>query len=50
MVQSMSDADNPYDNAHMESLFRRFKAELMEGGPFNDAEHSQTETFDYIEM
>jgi len=50
MVQSMSDADNPYDNAHMESFFSRFKAELMEGGAFQDAEDSQTEIFDYIEM
>ncbi|MCW3118869.1 MAG: Integrase catalytic region [Chitinophagaceae bacterium] len=33
MLQSMSDADNPYDNAHMESFFSRFKAELMEGAP-----------------
>lgn len=50
MVQSMSDADNPYDNAHMESFFSRFKAELMEDGAFQDAEDSQTEIFDYIEM
>ena len=50
MVQSMSDADNPYDNAHMESLFSRFKAELMEGGAFSDADDSQTEIFEYIEM
>jgi putative transposase len=48
--RSMSDADNPYDNAHMESFFSRFKAELMEGGAFMDAEDSQTEIFDYIEM
>jgi transposase InsO family protein len=50
MVQSMSDADNPYDNAHMESFFSRFKAELIEGGGFQDAEDSQAEIFDYIEM
>jgi transposase InsO family protein len=50
MVQSMSEADNPYDNAHMESFFSRFKAELMEGGAFQNAEDSQTEVFDYIEM
>ncbi|MEJ7736983.1 MAG: IS3 family transposase [Chitinophagaceae bacterium] len=50
VIQSMSDADNPYDNAHIESLFSRFKAELMEGGAFHDAEDSQTEIFDYIEM
>lgn len=50
LVQSMSDADNPYDNAHMESFFSRFKAELMEGGAFQNAEDSQTEIFDFIEM
>lgn len=50
MIQSMSDADNPYDNAHMESFFSRFKAELMEGGAFHNAEDSHTEIFDYIEM
>lgn len=50
LVQSMSDADNPYDNAHMESFFSRFKAELMEGGAFQNSEDSQTEIFDFIEM
>jgi putative transposase len=50
LVQSMSDADNPYDNAHMESFFSRFKAELMEGGAFQNVEDSQTEIFDFIEM
>lgn len=50
LTQSMSDADNPYDNAHMESCFSRFKAELMEGGAFENAEDSQTEIFEFIEM
>jgi transposase InsO family protein len=50
LIQSMSDADNPYDNAHMESCFSRFKAELMEGGAFESAEDSQTEIFEFIEM
>ena len=50
LIQSMSDADNPYDNAHMESFFSRFKAELLEGGAFQDAEDSQSEIFEYIEM
>lgn len=50
LVQSMSDADNPYDNAHMESCFSRFKAELLEGGAFDSAEDSQTEIFEFIEM
>jgi transposase InsO family protein len=50
MRQSMSDADNPYDNAHMESFFSRFKAEMMEGGAFQNAEDSRTEIFEFIEM
>lgn len=50
MLQSMSDADNPYDNAHMESFFSRFKAELLEGGAFQDAEDSRSEIFEFIEM
>lgn len=50
IVQSMSDADNPYDNAHMESFFSRFKAELMEGGAFQNAEDSRSEIFEFIEM
>lgn len=49
-IQSMSDADNPYDNAHMESFFSRFKAELLQGGAFQNAEDSQIEIFEFIEM
>ncbi len=49
-TQSMSDADNPYDNAHMESFFSRFKAELLEGGAFQNAEDSQSKIFEFIEM
>jgi putative transposase len=48
--QSMSRADNPYDNAFMESYFSRFKAELLEGGVFESIEDAQTEIFEYIEM
>ncbi len=48
--QSMSDRDNPYHNAHMESCFSRFKAELMQAGAFKDAEHSRSEIFEFIEM
>ncbi|MDB5119728.1 MAG: Insertion element uncharacterized 31 kDa protein 31 kDa protein [Sphingobacteriales bacterium] len=50
VVQSMSRADNPYDNAFMESYFSRFKAELLEGGAFESIEDAQTEIFEYIEM
>ena len=49
-LQSMSRADNPYDNAFMESCFSRFKAELLEDGAFENREDAQTEIFEYIEM
>lgn len=48
--QSMSRADNPYDNAFMESCFSRFKAELLQGGVFDSLEDAYTEIFEYIEM
>lgn len=50
VLQSMSRADNPYDNAFMESYFSRLKAELLEGGAFENIEDAQTEIFEYIEM
>lgn len=50
IIQSMSRADNAYDNAFMESCFSRFKAELMQGGAFTSKEDAQTEIFEYIEM
>lgn len=50
VLQSMSKADDPYDNAFMESCFSRFKAELLEDGIFEDLEDAQTEIFEYIEM
>lgn len=50
LTQSMSDADNPYDNAHMESFFSRFKAELLQGGTFQNAEDSRRQIFEFIEM
>jgi transposase InsO family protein len=50
IIQSMSRADNPYDNAFMESCFSRFKAELMQDGAFENKEDAQTEIFEYIEM
>lgn len=48
--QSMSRADDPYDNAFMESYFSRFKAELLQEGVFDSLEDAQTEIFEYIEM
>jgi transposase InsO family protein len=47
--QSMSRADETYDNAHAEILFSRYKAELLEGGAFADFEQARSETFAYIE-
>lgn len=47
--QSMSRAGETYDNAHAESLFSRYKAELLEDGAFRDVAEAELETFDYIE-
>jgi transposase InsO family protein len=47
--QSMSRAGKTYDNAYAESLFSRYKAELLEGGAFADMEEARLESFDYIE-
>jgi len=47
--QSMSGRGNCYDNAQAESFFSRFKAELIEGGVFEDIEHARSEIFSYIE-
>lgn len=48
-VQSMSRAGESYDNAHAESLFSRYKAELLEDGVFRDLAEAELETFEYIE-
>jgi len=47
--QSMSRAGETYDNAFAESLFSRYKAELLEDGVFPDVAEAHLETFDYIE-
>ena len=47
--QSMSRAGETYDNAYAESLFSRYKAELLEDGAFRDVDEAELETFDYIE-
>ena len=49
-LQSMTRKDNHYDNAMGESLFSRFKAELMEKGAFNGFDDAYTEIFEYIEL
>ncbi len=48
--QSMSRRANCYDNAFMESCFSRFKAELLQGGAFDNLQDAHTEIFEYIEM
>lgn len=47
--QSMSRAGETYDNAFAESLFSRYKAELLESGAFTNIEEAELETFNYIE-
>jgi putative transposase len=47
--QSMSRAGETYDNAFAESLFSRYKAELLEGGAFRDVPEAELETCEYIE-
>ncbi|MDJ1486446.1 IS3 family transposase [Cytophagaceae bacterium YF14B1] len=48
--QSMSRADQVYDNAFAESFFSRFKTELVENGTFLSVEDAKTECFEYIEI
>jgi transposase InsO family protein len=50
MQSSMTRKDNHYDNAMAESLFSRFKAELMEKGAFASFEDAYTEIFEYFEI
>jgi len=47
--QSMSRRANCWDNAQAESLFSRYKAELLEDGVFEDTSQARSETFSYIE-
>lgn len=48
--QSMTRRENHYDNAFAESLFSRFKTELLQKGKFRNMEDATTECFDYIEL
>ena len=48
-LQSMTRKENHYDNAFAESLFSRFKAELLDGGIFYDLAEARLESFDYID-
>lgn len=45
----MSRADETYDDAHAESLFSRYKAQLLEGGAFADVGEARMETLIYTE-
>lgn len=47
--QSMTRKDNHYDNAQAESLFSRFKAELLDGGVFYGLQDAYLRSFEYIE-
>ncbi len=47
--QSMSRRGNCWDNAQAESLFSRYKTELLEDGIFESVEQARSETFSYIE-
>lgn len=47
--QSMTRKDNHYDNAHIESLFSRLKAELLDEGIFSSLEDARLKMFDYID-
>lgn len=49
-LQSMTRVENHYDNAFAESLFSRFKAELLRGQPFQNLWETQSEIFEYIEV
>jgi putative transposase len=48
--QSMTRVENHYDNAFAESLFSRFKAELLDGKVFEDLKQVRAKTFEYIEV
>jgi len=47
--QSMTRKDNHYDNAHAESLFSRFKAELLTDTKFHGLQDAYYQCFEYIE-
>ena len=49
LLQSMSAKGNCYENAQAESLFARYKIELLEDGIFADFDDAFQETFAYIE-
>jgi hypothetical protein len=46
----MSRADEPYEKAFAQSLWSRFKAQVLDAGAFLDWEEARTHIFDFIEM
>lgn len=48
--QSMTRVDNHYDNAFIESLFSRLKAELLGPKPFENYQQAHEAIFEYIEV
>jgi len=49
-LQSMTRVENHYDNAFAESVFSRFKAELVQGVPFENLNEARSKIFEYIEV
>jgi len=49
-VTSNSRRGNPYDNAMMESFYRKLKTELLQEKAFETTEEAQQEIFKYIEL
>lgn len=47
--QSMTRKNDHYDNAHAESLFSRFKAEVLDEGVFQDLYDAKIRVFKFIE-
>jgi len=47
--QSMTRKNDHYDNAHAESLFSRFKAEVLDEGIFSGLENAKYRVFEFID-
>lgn len=47
--QSMTRKNDHYDNAHIESLFSRFKAEVLDEGIFQGLENARFRVFEFID-
>ena len=47
--QSMTRPEDHYDNAYIESLFSRFKAEILDEGAFDDLPNANIRVFEYID-